>query len=123
MSRCGAASSSGQSRGVQQDTAFHIRALEYCSAILRLIADAQCSEWTDDLIEAGIVPTMLEALNQTSSYVVRKQALGTLTSLASIRDSHAPEVIAAEGNAHRAGSDGCGELSALVRQLNVTARS
>ncbi|CAD7695301.1 unnamed protein product [Ostreobium quekettii] len=93
----GPASPGHQGSGIQQDTAFHIRALEYCSAVLRIIADAQSPEWTDDLLEGGAVPTMLEALNQSASAIVKKQALGTLTSLASIRDSRAPEFIALEG--------------------------
>eukprot|EP00803_Ostreobium_quekettii_P007020 evm.model.scf_1334.4 EVM.evm.TU.scf_1334.4 scf_1334:21598-34065(+) len=93
----GPASPNHQGGSIQQDTAFHIRALEYCSAVLRIVADVQSPEWTDDLLEGGVVPTMLDALNQTASAIVRKQALGTLTSLASIRDSRAPEFIALEG--------------------------
>lgn len=95
--REGKMSAASHSRDHKMDTAFKIRSLEYCSAIIRLFADAQSPEWADDLLRAGIVPMMIEALSQSTSYIVKKQALGTLTSLASIRDSGAPAVVAMEG--------------------------
>jgi len=74
-----------------------IRRLEYCTAILRCIAAVQSAEWLHDFSRCKIVPITLDALVQNYSVTIRKQALGILASIITLRDSNTSTNICVEG--------------------------
>jgi len=74
-----------------------IRRLEYCAAVLRCIAAVQSAEWLHDFNKCRIVPITLDALVQNYSVLIRKQALGILASIITLRDSNISTNICIEG--------------------------
>lgn len=73
----------------QEEDYSRFRRLDYCAALLRSISAIQSTEWLHVLNKCRIIPLALDALVQNHSTVIRKQALGILTSLVTMKDSNA----------------------------------
>lgn len=95
----------------QQDYS-RIRRLEYGIALIRCIAAVQSADWLHDFNKCRIVPITLDALVQVPpsipqlstlqslqnySVVMRKQALGILASIITLRDTNISTNICLDG--------------------------